>query len=167
MIILGLDPGTAKTGYGIVKKELDGSIVCINFGCIETPAGTNPAFRLNILRNEIKRILSDYLPQNAGVEQLFFTVNAKTAISVAHARGVILETLYSSDIGVYEFTPLQVKQSVTGYGKADKSQVQKMVKALLKLDRIPKPDDAADALAVAICCAYSINSNFNLNSKFV
>lgn len=152
VIILGVDPGTAATGYGIIKRE-GGNLVCVSFGCIKTPAGIEPAMRLQQVRAKLLNIIKKYKPDIAAVEQLFFTTNAKTAISVAHARGVVLETLVSSGITVSEFTPLQVKQAVTSYGKAEKIQVQKMVKILLNLETIPKPDDAADALAVAICCA--------------
>lgn len=156
MVILGIDPGTATTGYGIIEKER-GKLACIQFGCIKTPYGVDQAIRLHILREALLAILGKYKPTLAGVEQLFFVKNIKTALSVAEARGVILETLQSKGLTVLECTPLQVKQAVTGYGKADKIQVQKMVKILLQLTDIPKPDDAADALAVAIYCANSPN----------
>ncbi|MBI1888770.1 MAG: crossover junction endodeoxyribonuclease RuvC [Candidatus Spechtbacteria bacterium] len=158
MKILGIDPGTATTGYGIVEKK-GSEVTCIHFGCVETPYGVDQAIRLHILRKELLVILEKYTPTLAGVEQLFFVKNMKTALSVAEARGVILETLHSKRVKIIECTPLQVKQAVTGYGKADKIQVQKMVKILLRLTDIPKPDDAADALAVAMYCAN--NSNFN------
>lgn len=154
VIILGLDPGTATTGYGIIKKER-GGLVCINFGCIKTVPHMEPAKRLQRIRAELLGIIKKHKPDAAAIEQLFFTTNAKTAISVAQARGVVLETLTSSGLSILEFTPLQVKQAVTSYGKADKTQVQKMVKILLNLKTIPKPDDAADALAVSICAAHS------------
>lgn len=154
MIILGIDPGTATTGYGIIEKEKN-ELAPLRFGCIETPRGLDQAIRLHILRKELLVILEKYTPTLAGVEQLFFAKNIKTALSVAEARGVVLETLHSKGLKILERTPLQVKQAVTGYGSADKIQVQKMVKVLLKLTDIPKPDDAADALAIAICCAHS------------
>lgn len=156
MIILGLDPGTATTGYGIIKKETNG-LSCVCFGCIKTSPELNPAERLSLIRKELVFIIKKYNPDRAAVEKLFFTKNVKTAISVSHARGVVLETLNAHFLPAYEYTPLQVKQAITGYGKADKTQVQKMVRILLSLKEIPKPDDAADALAVAICCANSIN----------
>lgn len=152
MIILGIDPGTAITGYGIIKKE-KGALLCIDFGCIYTSSGLELAKRLDIIRRELTSIIKKYKPDHAAIEQLFFAKNAKTALSVAHARGVALEILSTSGIAIYEYTPLQVKQAVTSYGRAEKSQVQKMVKILLNINELPKPDDAADALAIAICCA--------------
>lgn len=154
MIILGLDPGTAITGYGIIQKE-GGTLVCGRFGCMKTLAGHDPAERLHVLKDQLSRIIQTTKPDSAAIEKIFFTTNAKTVISVAQARGVVLETLARFGIPIHEYTPLQVKQAVTGYGKAEKMQVQKMVKTLLRLDEIPKPDDAADALAVAICCAHT------------
>jgi len=154
MIILGLDPGIAITGYGIVRSE-NNKLECVEFGCIKTSPGQEEAERLKVLRNELSCIIKAHKPETASIEKLFFTTNAKTAISVAQARGVALETLASCGVTIYEYTPLQVKQAVTSYGKAEKSQVQKMVKLLLALEEIPKPDDAADALAVAICAANS------------
>lgn len=154
MTILGLDPGTATTGYGIIEKA-NNALVCVKFGCIKTHARLNSAERLMLLKTELTDIINYQKPDIAGIEKIFFTTNAKTAISVAQARGVVLETLASSGITIREYTPLQVKQAVTGYGKAEKIQVQKMVKLLLNLNEIPKPDDAADALATAICCAHT------------
>ncbi len=155
MIILGLDPGTATTGYGVIKKETNG-LSCVSFGCIKTSAGLEPAKRFTIIRKELISIIKKYNPDYSAIEKLFFTKNVKTAISVSHARGVILETLNEHVLPIYEYTPLQVKQAVTSYGRADKTQIQKMVRVLLSLKEIPEPDDAADALAVAICCAHSI-----------
>jgi len=160
MIILGLDPGTAITGYGIIKKE-GGSLLCIDFGCITTPKGLEAATRLQDLHKELLNLVKKHKPDYAAVEQLFFAKNTRTALSVSHARGVALQAFASFGIPISEFTPLQVKQAVTSYGRAEKSQVQKMVKLLLNLEEIPKPDDAADALAVAICCA---NTNKYLNA---
>lgn len=156
MTILGLDPGTATTGYGIIEKYVN-NLQCVAFGCIQTSAGLEPPARLQRIREQLTNLILSYRPVTAAVEQLFFTKNARTAISVAHARGVMLETLSSSRIHIREYTPLQVKQAITGYGKADKTQVQKMIKAILRLNEIPRPDDAADALAVAICCANSLS----------
>lgn len=155
MTILGLDPGTATTGYGIIKKETN-SLSCICFGCIKTSSELGPAERLSLIRKELIFLIEKYNPDRSAVEKLFFTKNVKTAISVSHARGVILETLNAHFLPTYEYTPLQVKQAITSYGKADKAQVQKMVRVLLNLKEVPKPDDAADALAVAICCAHSL-----------
>lgn len=157
MIILGVDPGTATTGYGIIKKERN-TLTQLDFGCIRTTPDQEPSQRLRLLQEGLSTIIHTYKPESAAVEKIFFTTNAKTAISVAQARGVILETLASAGIEIYEYTPLQVKQAVTSYGKADKTQVQKMVKLLLNLEEVPKPDDAADALAIAICCAHSNSS---------
>lgn len=154
MNILGLDPGTAITGYGVIKKE-NNVLACVTFGCIKTEAYLNAAERLMLLKRELANIISIHKPDAAAIEKLFFTTNAKTAISVAQARGVALEILASSGVTIHEYTPLQVKQAVTGYGKAEKIQIQKMVKLLLNLNEIPKPDDAADALAIAICCAHT------------
>jgi crossover junction endodeoxyribonuclease RuvC len=155
VVILGLDPGIATTGYGIIKKEPNG-LSCVCFGCIKTSPNIGPSERLTLIRKELVFIIKKYNPDRSAVEKLFFTKNVKTAISVSHARGVVLETLNEHFLPAYEYTPLQVKQAVTSYGKADKTQVQKMVRVLLNLREIPKPDDAADALAVAICCAHSV-----------
>lgn len=157
MTILGLDPGTATTGYGIIKKE-NNALFCVKFGCIKTQAGINAAERLKLLGVELTGIIRANKPDIAAIERIFFTTNAKTAIYVAQARGVALETLANSNVTIFEYTPLQVKQAVTGYGKAEKIQVQKMVKLLLHLNEIPKPNDAADALATAICCAHTCHN---------
>ena len=160
MVILGLDPGIAITGYGVIRSE-NNKLESVEFGCIKTMPGQEEAERLKILKTELSKIIKTYKPDIASIEKIFFTTNAKTVISVAQARGVALETLARRGIAIYEYTPLQVKQAVTSYGKADKLQVQKMVKLLLSLEEIPKPDDAADALAIAICCA---NSNLNYSN---
>jgi crossover junction endodeoxyribonuclease RuvC len=155
MTIMGIDPGIARMGYGFVSPDKMGKLCCIDFGYIKTPPGLETPKRLKLLREGLESITRKYRPEVAAIEKLFFTTNAKTAISVAQARGVILETLASYGIETREYTPLQVKQAVTGYGKADKLQVQKMVATLLRLEEIPKPDDASDALAIAICAANS------------
>ncbi|MFY9457938.1 MAG: crossover junction endodeoxyribonuclease RuvC [Candidatus Spechtbacterales bacterium] len=152
MIILGIDPGMARTGYGIIAKQ-GNNLTCVDFGCISTPAKMETAPRLRLVRKGIIDVIYKYGPEVAAIEKLFFAKNVKTALSVAHARGVILEAVASRNLPIYEYTPLQVKQAATSYGRAEKSQVQKMVKVLLALKEIPKPDDAADALAIAICCA--------------
>lgn len=151
MIILGIDPGTAIIGYGLIEKT-NNKLVLIDYGCIRTSADLSTADRLVILNKELEKLLKKYKPSAVAVEDIFFFKNLKTVIKVSQARGVILLTIAKLKIPVYEFTPLQIKQAVTCYGRADKIQVQKMVKALLNLRDIPKPDDAADALAIAICC---------------
>lgn len=157
MVILGLDPGTATTGYGVIKKERD-KLFCVSFGCIRTPSGLDMPNRLKKIREELLALVQIHAPRVAAIEQLFFAKNLKTAIAVAHARGIALEGLASAGVLLCEYTPLQVKQAVTGYGRAEKIQVQQMVKLLLNLESAPKPDDAADALAIAICCAHSYAS---------
>jgi len=155
-VILGIDPGIADTGYGVIKKDKDGNLGCLDYGSIKTKAKDELPERLEIINKEISRLIKKYKPKIAAVEQIFFCKNVKTALVVGHARGVILLTIKQNNIEAAEFTPLQVKQAVSSYGRASKAQVQKMVKLLLGLDKIPKPDDAADALAVAICAANSI-----------
>jgi len=154
MIILGIDPGTAATGFGIIKKNRE--LKPIDYGLITTPADLSTAERLNRLHNELHLLIKKHKPDIVAVEDIFFFKNLKTVIKVSQARGVILLTAAKSKIPIFECTPLQVKQAITSYGRAEKIQVQKMVKVLLDLKEIPKPDDAADALAVAICCAHSI-----------
>jgi len=149
-IILGIDPGIADTGYGLIEKGAGGKISCVAYGSIKTKAGLPMAERLEILHNELEKIIKKYQPALASVEELFFQNNAKTAIIVGQARGVILLTCKKNKVPIVELTPLQVKQTIAGFGRADKLQVQKMVKLLLNLKEIPKPDDAADALAIAI-----------------
>jgi len=150
MIILGVDPGTARVGVGIIEKTKSDSEY-IYHTCIETSKNLELSDRLLIIHNELNKIIKKFNPKRVAVEELFFFKNVKTAISVGQARGAILLTLKQAKIPCYEFTPLQVKQSVVGYGKAEKRQVQQMVKTILKMDKIPQPDDAADALALALC----------------
>lgn len=154
MIILGIDPGTAATGYGIIKKNTKLSL--IEYGCIKTQTTLTTAERLNELYSQLNTLIKKHRPDIVAVEDIFFFKNLKTAIKVSQARGVILLTAAKSKIPIEEYTPLQIKQATTSYGRAEKIQVQKMVKLLLNLKEIPKPDDAADALAAAICCAHSI-----------
>lgn len=154
MIILGIDPGTATTGYGVIDSD-KGKIKAVEHGCILTKANQNLETRLIIIFDELSEIIKKFKPEMVAVEELFFASNAKTAISVGHARGVILLACSKAKVPVYEYTPLQVKQAICGYGRGDKQQIQKMVKALLNLEEIPKPDDAADGLAIAICHANS------------
>jgi crossover junction endodeoxyribonuclease RuvC len=151
MLVLGIDPGVAITGYGFITQKPDGSIQAINYGIIRTKPGINLSDRLLILHSELNQLLLLHHPATAAVEKLFFQRNVSTAISVGEARGICLLALAQQKIPIGEYTPLEVKQAVTGYGMADKHQVQSMVKTLLQLDKIPQPDDAADALAIAIC----------------
>lgn len=155
MLIVGIDPGTATTGFGLVRDTVAG-IEVVDYGVIITPASERPENRLLQLSNELNRIMLLYQPKSAAVEKLFFQRNVSSAISVGQARGVVLLVMAQNSIPVNEYTPLEVKQAVTGYGGADKNQVQQMVKALLGLQSIPKPDDAADALAIAICHLHSM-----------
>jgi crossover junction endodeoxyribonuclease RuvC len=149
-IILGVDPGIADTGFGVIEKGAGGKIACVAYGSIKTKAGLPMADRLEILNDELEKIIKKYQPALAAVEELFFQNNVKTAIAVGQARGVILLACRKNKLPIFELTPLQVKQTISGYGQADKAQVQKMVKILLGLKEVPKPDDAADALAIAI-----------------
>lgn len=163
MVILGIDPGLATTGYGFIKKE-GANLTLVDYGIISTPAKAELSFRLKSIDTDLKKIIKKYNPEAIAVEKLFFCKNVKTALDVGHARGIILLGAKESGAPFYEFTPLQVKQAVSGYGAADKAQIQKMVQAILKLKELPRPDDAADALAIAIALADSIN-NLNYEIK--
>ncbi len=149
MVILGIDPGVARVGYGVLEVRHD-AILASAHGCFETPKSLVHGERLLLVRGEIQRLIKKYEPSFVAVEKLFFQKNAKTAIAVGEGRGVILLAAAEAGIPVIEMTPLQVKLTVTGYGQAGKRQVQEMVRTLLNLRVIPKPDDAADALAIAI-----------------
>lgn len=149
-IILGVDPGIADCGWGVIKED-SGKVSCLSYGSIKTSPKDDLITRLDILHRELDKIIKKYNPDVASVEELFFSKNVKTALTVGHARGVILLTFKQNDLKFLEFKPSQVKQGVTCYGAANKSQVQKMMQILLNLKEIPKPDDAADALAVAMC----------------
>lgn len=163
MLVIGIDPGTAITGYGLVKEDTSGKLTAVDFGVIRTPAKMAMPERLLDLYQQLKEITLLHQPDCAAVEKLFFQKNVKTAITVGQGRGVAILALAEAGLPVAEYTPLEIKQSVVGYGGADKVQVQQMVKALLTLDQIPKPDDAADALAVAICHLHSARMNSLLN----
>lgn len=152
MIILGIDPGIAIVGYGIIEYK-NNKFSVIDYGAITTPSTMNMAKRLERIYKGIDLLIKNYNIDEVGVEELFFNKNVKTAIIVAQARGVILLACSQNDKPVYEYTPIQVKQGVVGYGRAGKIQVQRMVTSMLNLKKIPKPDDIADALAVAICHA--------------
>ena len=154
MIIMGIDPGIAIIGYGVVTFEA-GRFGVIDYGAVTTRAGMKLSDRLRNIYEDINILIERFHPDAFAVEELFFNTNVTTGISVAHGRGVIVLAAAVQNLPIYEYTPLQVKQSVAGYGRADKSQVQRMVKSLLGLPAVPKPDDVSDALAIAICHAYN------------
>ena len=154
MVIMGIDPGFAITGYGIVKYEGD-RFTALDYGVIATDASLDLPDRLLLLSGRLQELIESFKPRAISIEELFFNKNIKTALAAAHGRGVALLAASRSGAEVFEYTPLQVKQAVAGYGRADKQQVQQMVRILLNMREIPKPDDAADALAVAICHAHS------------
>ena len=158
MVILGIDPGYATIGYGVVNYE-NNKFIPLEFGAVTTPSKTDFGQRLMMIKDGFEEIIKRHSVEAAAIEKLFFNTNTTTAIDVAQARGVIVCTLASKGVPVYEYTPLQVKQSVTGYGRAEKKQVMEMTRIILNLKSVPKPDDTADALALAIChghCAGSI-----------
>lgn len=157
MRILGIDPGVAIVGFGVVDSE-GGTQRMVQYGAINTPANTPLAARLVQIEQDLMELLQRFKPDEVAIEELFFSKNITTGIAVAHARGVILATVEKAGIPLYEYTPMQVKQAVVGYGLAEKNQVMDMTKRLLKLRSVPKPDDAADALAIAICHARSATS---------
>ena len=160
MLILGIDPGYAIVGYGLVEYQ-NNRFRTVDYGAITTPAGMPFPQRLQIIYREPQALLENYHPQAMAVEKLYFQNNQKTAIDVAQARGVVLLAAQLQQVEIFEYTPLQVKSSVVGYGQAVKKQVQEMTRVLLHLDSIPKPDDTADALAIAICHAHSSGSLMN------
>ncbi len=156
MIILGIDPGVAKMGYGVIKK-IKGSIECLAYGVIETDPSLLPEKRLNKIYLNLIKLINLYKPSLLVVERVYFFKNLKTALPVSEAKGIVLLAAARKKIAIKQITPLQVKMGVTGYGRADKKQIQKLVKEILKMKELPKPDDAADALAAAICmsqCRY-------------
>ncbi|NLE43335.1 MAG: crossover junction endodeoxyribonuclease RuvC [Chloroflexi bacterium] len=152
MRVLGIDPGTATTGYGIIEAT-GNDLKPLAFGVITTPADLSLPVRLQMIFRSIKALAQQWHPDAAAVEELFFSKNVRTAINVGQARGVVLLAMAEAGLQVAEYTPLTVKQAVTGYGGADKRQVQEMIRLLLDLSSAPSPDDAADALAIAICHA--------------
>ncbi len=154
MIILGIDPGFAIVGWAVIESA-GGRVRPLAFGAIRTPAHTTIESRLSIIKKDLTTIIQKYHPQEMAVEELFFTNNITTGISVAEARGVILCTAFECGVAVSEYTPMQVKQAVVGYGKAEKHQVIAMVTSILRLPKPPKPDDTADAVAIALCHAQS------------
>lgn len=154
MRILGIDPGTATVGWAVIDVSA-GKLAIVDFGHISTSSKTPMPERILEISKDLESIITKYEPEEAGVEELFFAKNVKTAMTVSQARGAILLTLERFCVNIYEYKPNEIKLSLTGYGRADKSQMQEMVKAILKLKSIPKPDDAADACAIAICHANS------------
>lgn len=155
MIILGIDPGTATMGYGIIKKEgMD--LTCLEYGLIETKKSLSDAQRLRKIDEEIEKIFDKFSPQVLAIEKVYFSKNVKTAMTVSQAKGVAMLKAAKADIKVYEFTPSQIKSTITGHGKAKKMQVQKMIKSQLNLKERPRPNDAADALGAAICGSQKI-----------
>ena len=157
MRILGIDPGIAIVGFGLIESNR-GSVRMLQYGAVTTEAGLPLATRLVQIENDMTALIAQLKPDEIAVEELFFSKNITTGIAVAHGRGVILCTAERLGVPIYEYTPMQVKQAVAGYGLADKKQVMDMTKRLLKLKAVPKPDDAADALAIAICHARSATS---------
>ncbi len=155
MLVIGIDPGTASTGYGLVRQHPSSQLELITYGLISTAAEKPSSIRLLDLFSELSVVLDDFKPDEAAIEKLYFQRNVSTAISVGQARGVAMLVFAQAGIAVEEYSPTEVKLAVSGYGGADKRQVQTMVKALLNMEEIPKPDDAADALAVAICHCHS------------
>jgi crossover junction endodeoxyribonuclease RuvC len=154
MLVLGIDPGTAITGYGLLSAE-GSRLEVLDFGVINTPARLELAQRLLIIHQQLREIIARSQPEALAVEELFFNRNSKTFFAVSQARGAVVLTAALCGVKVFEYTPLQVKQAVVGYGRAEKEQVQKMVRTLLRMEELVKPDDAADALAIAICHVHS------------
>jgi crossover junction endodeoxyribonuclease RuvC len=155
MAVIGIDPGTALTGYGIIEENADQTLHVLDYGVIRTQPGDKPEIRLCKLFKQLNKIISLYSPESSSVEKLYFQRNTTTALSVGQARGVAILSLAEAGVIINEYNPMEIKQAVVGYGKATKKQVQEMVKIILSLDNIPQPDDAADALAVAICHIHS------------
>ncbi|MEE8357537.1 MAG: crossover junction endodeoxyribonuclease RuvC [Anaerolineales bacterium] len=160
-VVVGIDPGTAITGYGIIREQENGDLEWVTHGVVKTPSDWDEPQRLLEIYLKLKDIFASYNPDCCAVEKLFFQKNVKTAIQVGQGRGAALVAAAEAELSVGEYTPSEIKQSVVGYGNADKQQVQKMVKILLNLKEIPKPDDAADALAVAICHLHSTRNQYD------
>ncbi|MBQ3556386.1 MAG: crossover junction endodeoxyribonuclease RuvC [Oscillospiraceae bacterium] len=165
MVILGIDPGVATIGFGLVRVER-GTNTLLQYGVITTPAGIPLSQRLLQISRDMDELLTQFKPDEIAVEELFFTKNITTGISVAHGRGVILLAAEKAGVPIYEYTPMQVKQAVAGYGGAQKRQVQLMTQRLLGMKEVPKPDDAADALALAICHGRAATSLLNTERVF-
>lgn len=154
MIILGIDPGIAIVGYGIIEV-VGSSIKLLEYGCITTSSKSPVPKRLSFIMKEMSSIIEEFKPDEMAIEELFFNKNAKTVINVAQARGVEILAGIEAGLPIYEYTPLQIKLAIVGYGRAEKIQVQETIKTILRLNEIPKPDDAADAIAVAVCHSFS------------
>jgi crossover junction endodeoxyribonuclease RuvC len=154
VLVLGIDPGTAITGYGLVRED-EAGLTLVDYGVITTAAGQPLPERLQAIYQGLAQVAREHQPQQAAVEELFFSRNVRTALSVGHARGVTLLALADAGLAIHEYKPLEIKQAITGYGGAGKQQVQEMVRLLLNLDTVPQPDDAADAVAVAVCHIHS------------
>ena len=165
MVILGIDPGVATIGFGVINAERRKNTL-IQYGTITTPAGIPLASRLLQISNDMEELIHLFQPDEMAIEELFFSTNITTGISVAHGRGVILLAAEKRGVPIFEYTPIQVKQAVAGYGKADKKQVMLMTQRLLHMNRIPRPDDAADALAIAICHSRAATSMLNPDAVF-
>ena len=165
MVILGIDPGVATIGFGVINAEQQKNTL-IQYGTITTPAGIPLASRLLQISNDMEELIHLFQPDEMSIEELFFSTNITTGISVAHGRGVILLAAEKLGVPIFEYTPIQVKQAVAGYGKADKKQVMLMTQRLLHMNRIPRPDDAADALAIAICHSRAATSMLNTERVF-
>lgn len=159
MRILGIDPGTGILGFGVIDVNPNGNITLVDGGVIRTPVKQADSERLKTIYEELTEIIKEHKPTVMSVEKLFFAQNVTTAMSVAQARGVVLLCGVQNGLELFEYTPLQIKQSITGYGRADKKQMQEMVRVILKLQEVPKPDDCADALAAAIC--HSMTARFS------
>lgn len=164
MIILGIDPGYAIVGYGVLDYK-NNHFTVVDYGAILTDAHTPFNIRLEKIYDDLSRIIEKYKPVAMSVEKLFYNNNAKTVIDVSQARGVIMLAAQKNGVKTYEYTPLQVKQSVVGYGRAEKKQVQEMTRRILALEKVPKPDDTADALAMAICHAHASGSIMTNNLR--
>lgn len=163
MIVMGIDPGVATVGYGAVEYNKN-KFRLVEYGTVCTPAGMDMPQRLCLIFDGLTDIMRRIRPDSVAVEELFFNTNVKTAIAVGHGRGVALLAARREGLSLCEYTPLQIKQAVVGYGRAQKKQVMEMVRIFLNLDQVPRPDDAADALAVAICHAHSSSSRLNIDA---
>jgi crossover junction endodeoxyribonuclease RuvC len=165
MLVLGLDPGLAVTGYGLVRETPSGHLSVVDYGVITTPAWEPLPKRLVTIDRELGTLLYEFSPDVVAIEELFFCKNVTTALIVGQARGVVILAAARNALPVYEYKPMAIKQAISGYGKAPKSQVQEMVRMLLDLDAVPQPDDAADGLAVAICHLHSARLRNMIDSQ--
>jgi crossover junction endodeoxyribonuclease RuvC len=165
MLVLGLDPGIAITGYGLIQESPSGDLTCVDYGTITTSAKQPTPDRLLTIDRELGSLIAKHQPDVAAVEELYFGRNVTTALIVGQARGVAILSAARAGVPVREYKPMAVKQAITGYGRAPKAQVQEMVRLLLDLDRVPQPDDAADAVAVAICHVHNVRLESVLASQ--